>query len=369
MRVAMLADFPAPGENAAGGPQVAVERLVRELLKRDVEVVIVAPDPLRTGRGVVELDGGGKLVTVPTAARWNLARSLRPWRRGARDAVQRLGADILHGQSLIPGGIAAAGIDGRPRVVTARGNMRADTLASYRGMGAAARARRRDRLARIAVAHADVIVGVNPEWAVNVPERPKRFVYIPNIVDAEFFDRPRTPEPGRVFFAGGTRQIKGWPLLAEAWPRVLESIPGATLNAVGWPPGEMPPGIPSELRRTVVADSALSSPDLADRMTRAAVLVIPSEFEVSPIVLAEAWAMSLPVVAARVGGIPALATDAAVLVEREVDSLVEGLVVALSGGEEIDRLVAEGRRRAEAHRADAVATAHISLYEKLRQGR
>jgi glycosyltransferase involved in cell wall biosynthesis len=340
---------------------------VQELLKRDVEVVIVAPGPLRAGRDFVELDGGATLVTVPTGERWNLARSLRPWRRGAREAVARLGADVLHGQSLIPGGIAAAGIDGWPRVVTAHGNMRADTLGRYRGVGAAARARQRDRLARIAVEHADVVVGVNPEWTVNVPERPKRFVYIPNIVDAEFFDRPRRPEPSRVLFAGGTRQIKGWSLLVEAWPRVFESIPDATLNAVGWPPGEIPPGIPTELRRTVVVDSALSSSDLADRMARAAVLVIPSEFEVSPIVLAEAWAMGLPVVATRVGGVPALATGAAVLVERDVESLGEGLVAALLGGGEIDDLVVEGRLRAGAHRADTVATAHISLYEELRQ--
>jgi glycosyltransferase involved in cell wall biosynthesis len=362
----MLADFPLPGENPAGGPQVAVGRLVQELVNRDVEVVVVAPDPSRTGRGPVELDGGGTLVTVPTGERWNLARSLRPWRHGARDAVERLGADIVHGQSLIPGGIGAAGIGGRPRVVTARGNMRADTLAHYHGVGAAIRARQRDRLARIAVERTDVIVGVNPEWAVNVPRRPKRFVYIPNIVDAEFFERERMPEPGHVLFAGGTRQIKGWSLLAGAWPRVCETIPAASLNVVGWRSGEAPPGIPPELQRTVVVDTQLSSSALAERMARAAVLVIPSVFEVSPIVLAEAWAMGLPVVAARVGGVPALATGAAVLVERKAEAMHDGLVHALSGGEEIDRLVAEGRRRAEAHRAEAVAAAHVSLYEELR---
>jgi glycosyltransferase involved in cell wall biosynthesis len=361
----MLAEFPVPGENPAGGPQVAVERLVHELLKRDVEVVIVAPGPAGAGGATVELDGGGVLVVVPTAERWNLARNLRPWRRSARDAVERLGADIVHGQGILTGGIAAAGIERRPRVITARGNARADTLAEYRGMGAKARAHQRDRLARVAMEHADTIVGVNPDWTVNLPKRPKRFVFIPNIVDAELFDRPRTPEPGRVLFAGGTRQIKGWSLLAEAWPGVCESISNASLNAVGWPPGQMPPGIPPELRDTVVVEGALSSSDLADRMMRATVLVIPSEFEVSPIVLAEAWTMGLPVVAARVGGIPALATDAAVLVERDVDSLRDGLIAALSGGDEIERLVAEGRRRAEAHRADAVATAHISLYEEL----
>jgi glycosyltransferase involved in cell wall biosynthesis len=367
MRVAMLGRFPAPGEKPSGGPEVAAGRLVQELLERDVEVVVVAPDPGGSGREDVELDGGGTFVPVPTAERWNLARGLRPWRRGARAVVERLGADVVHGQGLLLGGVAAADIEGRPRLVTARGNVRADTVAHYRGVGGAARARRRDRLARIAVERADVVVCVNPEWAVNVPERPKRFVYIPNIVGAEFFDRPRTPEPGRVLFAGGARKIKGWSLLAEAWPQLVESIPDAALDAVGWPSGDVPPAIPPELRRTVDFDVPLSSSELAERMARAAVLVIPSEFEVSPIVLAEAWAMGLPVVAARVGGIPALATGAAVLVERDVESLRDGLVTALTGGAEIERLAAEGRRRAEAHRADAVAEAHISLYGELCQ--
>jgi glycosyltransferase involved in cell wall biosynthesis len=362
----MLADFPVPGARSARGPQVAVRRLVQELLERDIDVVVVAPDPLSGGRAR-KLDGGVTLVTVSTGERWILARSLRPWRRGARAVVERLGADIVHGQGLIPGGIAAAGIGGRPRVVTAHGKVRADTIAGYRRVGAVLRARERDRLARIAVERADVIVGVNPEWTVNVPERPKRFAYIPNIVDAEFFVRPRIPQAGRVLFAGGTKPIKGWPLLAAAWPRVLRSIPDASVNAVGWLSGELPPGITPEHRQSVLVEGALSSSELADRMARAAVLVIPSQFEVSPIVLGEAWAMGLPVVATGVGGIPALATGAAVLVQRKVDLLVKGLVTALSGGEEIDRYVAEGRRRAEAHRADAVATAHISLYEELRE--
>ena len=324
------------------------------------EFALISDQPFRMPDGAPPnlKRGGGPRNAVER--RW--------WLWGIAREMARLGADLVHGQGLIPGGIAAASIDGRPRVVTARGNMRADSVAAYRGLAAAARARQRDRLARVAVEHADVIVGVNPDWAINVPERPKRFAHIPNIVDDEFFDRGRKPEPARVLFAGGGKLIKGWSLLAAAWPRVLRSIPDAGLNAVGWRSGEEPPAIPPEHQPSVVVEGALSSTELADRMARAAVLVIPSQFEVSPIVLAEAWAMSLPVVAARVGGVPALATGAAILVERDVDSLFEGLLAALAGGEEIGRLVAEGRRRAEAHRADAVATAHISLYEELRQG-
>jgi glycosyltransferase involved in cell wall biosynthesis len=71
------------------------------------------------------------------------------------------------------------------------------------------------------------------------------------------------------------------------------------------------------------------------------------------------------VVAVPVGGIPALATGAAVLAERSPEALAAGIVAALEGGLEIEGLVEEGRRRVEAHRPDAVASAHLSLYQSL----
>ena len=96
--------------------------------------------------------------------------------------------------------------------------MRADTLAAYRGLGATSRAYLRDRLAKRAVEQADVVISVNPDWTANMPKRPRRFVYIPNIIDERFFSMKPTPEPGLVLFTGGERAIKGWPLLAAAWP-------------------------------------------------------------------------------------------------------------------------------------------------------
>jgi glycosyltransferase involved in cell wall biosynthesis len=348
-----------------GGPQVAVRRLVPKLVQRGLDVIVVAPDMFLATEMTTELEDGGTLVSVPSGARWTLARGLQPWRRRARAVVERMDVDVVHGQGLLPGGIAAVDVQGRPRVVTARGNARADTVAEYSGVGGAARAYLRDRLARAAVGRADVVVSVNPDWTVNLPKRPKRFVFIPNMIDEEFFDRRREPEAGLVIFAGGTRGIKGWSLLAEAWPRVRDAMPGAHLNVIGWEPGQTPPGLPSTYQGSLVVENWLSSTELANRMARAAVLVIPSEFEVSPIVLAEAWAMSLPVVAVPVGGVPALATDAALLVEREAGALAEGIIRALAGGDEIERLVTEGRRRAEAHRADEVAGAHVALYDEV----
>jgi glycosyltransferase involved in cell wall biosynthesis len=185
------------------------------------------------------------------------------------------------------------------------------------------------------------------------------------MIDEHFFGRSRAPEPGLVLFAGGTRTIKGWPLLAKAWPLVQEAAPRARLNVIGWPTGHIPPGIPAPYRESLIVESWLSSSELADRMLRATALVIPSQFEVSPIVLAEAWGLGLPVVAVTVGGIPVLATGAALLVERQPEALAAGIIAALEGGPEIDRHVDQGRCRAEAHRPEAVVAAHLSLYEEL----
>ena len=361
MRVAMLSDFPAPGTLPYGGPQIAATRLVPELVKRGVDVVVVAPAPWTSAEAEFELEGGGTLVVVPIGKRLQLAHGMRGWRRGARAAVERLKVDVVHGQNLLPGGIAAADIDGVPRVLTSRGNMREDTAGDYTGFGGAVRAHLRERLARVAFESADVVVSVNPDWKINLPARPKRFEFIPNIVDEDFFARAHDAEPGHVLFAGGDNAIKGWDLLEEAWPRVREAVPEACLDVLGWRGDDRP-----NIGESVRFEGWVSSRELADRMARASALVIASEFEVSPTVLAEAWAVGLPVVATAVGGIPALATDAAVLVERTPDALAEGLVATLSGGERMERLVAEATRRAERHRATAVAAAHTQLYEELR---
>ena len=362
--VAMLADFPRPGHPPVGGPQVAVRRLVAKLVDRGVEVVIVAPDTTRYIE-TTDTELGVDVVAVPAGERWTLVRGLRRWRRCAADAVYRLGPDIVHGQELVPSGVAAADIEGIPVAVTARGSMRADTAAAYSGVGGFARVQLRDRLARRAIRRANVVVSVNPDWTVNLPRPARRFVHIPNMIDEQFFEREREPQSGLVLFAGGAREIKGWDLLAEAWPHVRAAVSHARLNVVGWPPGHPPPGIASPHRRSLIVESWLTSSELAERMIRASALVIPSRFEVSPIVLAEAWALGLPVVAVPVGGIPALATGAALLVERRPEALAAGIVAALAAGDDVSSLVDEGRRRAEAHRPWAVADAHIALYEEL----
>jgi glycosyltransferase involved in cell wall biosynthesis len=366
----MVADYPAPGAAPVGGPQIAVSRLVPELARSGVEVVVVAPAAGSATTDRSTLADRVEMIRVPTTTQWSLLKRLQPWRRHVVSEIQNLNPDLVHGQGLIPGGIAVADVDRAPRIVTAHGNMRADTLAAYRGLGAISRAYVREGLARKAVERADVVIGVNPDWSVNIPGRPQRFVYIPNIIDELFFWTERRPGPPLLLFTGGARAIKGWPLLAEAWPGVQAAVPGARLLVVGWdgePRSKPMPGHGD----AITFEPWLSSEQLAVRMSKASVLVVASEFEVSPIVIAEAWAVGLPVVATSVGGLRPLVEGAGVVVSRrDPAALAEGVLHALTGRREtIDTFVAEGRRRAEAHRAEAVVRAHLDLYNELLGGR
>src|SRR5438067_2867736 len=102
----MIGEFPAPGEQPMGGPQVAVKRLVPKLVQRGIDVVVVAPDSRHSTEAVMKIDDGATLITVPAGARWTLARGLQPWRRRAGAVVERIGADVVHAQGLLAGLIA-----------------------------------------------------------------------------------------------------------------------------------------------------------------------------------------------------------------------------------------------------------------------
>jgi glycosyltransferase involved in cell wall biosynthesis len=367
IHVALISEWPAEGRAAEGGIEVSAERLARELVRCGARVTVVAPsssDEARARRP----DGSDEVPALRVAADdpLSLLRLLRPWRRRAQVAIRSIGADIVHGQGLIAGGLAAADSRSVPRIVTAHGNPRADTSAAYRGPGGAVRAAIRDHLARQVVRRVDAVVGVHPDWRLNLPYEPRRFVYIPNPVDHSYYSTERDPMPGPVVFAGGPRKIKGWESLAEAWPAVRRRFPAATLAVVGWPSTGPGPDIDAAERESVALHPTLSSQELAKLLARASAVVIPSQFEVAPMILAEAWAVGVPVVATSVGGVPSLAHGAAILVDPGSSAaLAAGLVQALEGGGRLNDLVAEGRRRATAYRAESVGRAHLTLYDEL----
>jgi glycosyltransferase involved in cell wall biosynthesis len=361
MRLVMVARYPVRGREPANGVEVAAVRLTTAFAAQGVEATVVAPGPAdRHVRDAVQV------IHTPEDSRFGLLTRLRTWRAGAGRELAALEPEIIHGQSLITCGIAVAD-DPRPvpKVLTVHGNVFQDVLAQSGGFGSAGRGRLVRNLAEQAVSAATVVVGVHPDRTLNVPGEPRRFVHIPNIVDDRFFDLSLQTTPGRVVYFGGSRRVKGWDVLARAWPSVAARVPEAALELVGWDSEEEPrvaDGSAVEWRGR--ADGR----EVADAMARASVIVLPSRFELAPIALGEAWAAGVPVVAAAVGGLPSLATGGAVLVSGESpDALADAVSGVLTNRIDTSDLVTEGRRRAEAWRAGSVVAAHMALYRELLQ--
>jgi len=360
----MVGEFPVPGAPVAGGPANATERLVRGLARAGVEMTVIAPAPNGSRAETFRADYG-EIMLVSNHARLLALRRMRPWRNAVFPLVEAAAPDVVHGQGVITGGaIAADAARLAASVVTVRGNARRDALAAYPGLFGKARAALADHLVKHVLSNVALTVNVHPDWRVNLPSEPRALVYVPNIVDEAFFGVMRAPVESRVLFCGGTRRIKGFDLLEQAWPTVRRAVPGATLRLAGWPDVAPRPQLPG-----VETVGILGPEALAEELSLAHLVVVPSRYEVSPILLAEAWAVGAPVVATSAGGMAALAPRAAVVVPPESPSALAGAIVdVLTGAVDTTEHVRAGRERAAAHREDEVVGEHLSIYDSIVRG-
>ncbi|MEA2294924.1 MAG: hypothetical protein QOE86_2563 [Solirubrobacteraceae bacterium] len=363
MHVALIGPFALGTAGSRGGVESSLTRLAYGLAGDGVQVTVLTPgEPGTGGDGsnprIVPLRGRGIPLLPPE--RLLFPRAFRPWRRAVRAELEDVRPDLVHGHGLLSHGLATTDWGAGPRVITAHGNPARDLFNQYRGVRGTLTGQVAATLARRTVARADCVVGATPDPRVNLPRRPRRFLHIPNVVDDAFFAVVPEPIPGRVLYCGGARFIKGWDVLARAWPAVMRALPGAELVAAGLGP-EAVGGLAG-----VRVLPSLQPSGLAEEMSRASVVVVPSRFEVSPNVVAEAWAAGLPVVASAVGGVPIMAGGAAAIVAPEDPAaLATALVDVLTdaGGDTVGRIRAEGRRRVQAYRVEAVVARHRRLYE------
>ncbi|MEM9581372.1 MAG: glycosyltransferase family 4 protein, partial [Pseudomonadota bacterium] len=116
----------------------------------------------------------------------------------------------------------------------------------------------------------------------------------------------------RILFVGRLAAVKGVPLLVKAFAALHQRHPDAVLTLVGDGPergriealaAEL--GCAAALRFT----GYLSQQEVAQELDRADIFALPSFAEGVPVVLMEAMASRLPVLATRIAGIPELVRD------------------------------------------------------------
>lgn len=143
------------------------------------------------------------------------------------------------------------------------------------------------------------------------------------------------PSGQNILFVGRLADVKGVPLLLEAFSRLRANHPKAALTIVG--DGELRDELQANARAKNLTNvrftGAIGQSEVAEELARSAIFVLPSYAEGVPVVLMEAMAAGRPVVTSRITGIPELVEDGAsgFLTEPgDIDALTQAIETLLS---------------------------------------
>lgn len=335
-----------------GGAANVVAALARGLDAQEFDVTVV------TGSGDV---GGLKAVVVPS-----LVRDPALGRDAA--AVRELskvfrGADVVHlhtSKAGFVGGLAARWAGARAIVYTPHGHIFAkdakipgvsDQPAHVRAAFYVLR-RTAHKLAHRTVALSDV--DRDEQLALKL-DSAARYVVIPNGVDVErFAPRPKSDAVRRVVGIGRLVPEKGFSTLIEA----MKELPGVDCAVAGEGP-----------ERLTGARFVGALADVRPLIADADVVAVPSLYESQGMAAIEAMAMARPVVASRVGGLPAVVVDGetGLLVPPGDPKALAAAIRSLLDDPGRARAMGErGRARVlERFRVERMVQDHATLYRSL----
>jgi glycosyltransferase involved in cell wall biosynthesis len=180
---------------------------------------------------------------------------------------------------------------------------------------------------------------------------------------------PATPadlsegEPGYLLFVGRLRIRKGVEVLLEALQELRSRHPEASLRIAGdgehW--GRLERRVAElGLGEAVAFLGTCDAGRVRGLLAGAAALVVPSIYEGMPLVVLEAMAAGVPVVASAVSGIPEVVVDGEtgwLVPPEDPEALADALGEVLAGPEEARRRGEAGRRRVDERFRPSVAAA------------
>lgn len=185
----------------------------------------------------------------------------------------------------------------------------------------------------------------------------------------------RTPS---VLYIGRMEHRKGFDVLADAWPRVLDAFPKAVLHAVGEDlPGPRNEasyfqwsvrGLTRKQQEQIRYHGKVDNDYRNHLLSNASLVVVPSRYESFGLVILEAMARERPVIASAVGGMPEIIKDGVngLLVQPEAaKELSQAIVSLLSDGARSRRMGEKGRERMLAYfTVERMALASLAVYRE-----
>ena len=371
-RIALLSNYPADHATCVGGVETATMGLLEGLQAFQGEFsfhVVTMPSSLRTARSERRDGFQFHFLSAPKAP-W--ARPSLPFRtaRAFRE-LRGIAPDLVHCQDNMALALASI-LSRRPRLFTVHGVKRHE--AGRRTGREAWGARADSMLEPFVYRHFDRFVAIS-EYARDTVGSTDRSALIPNPVRSLFFEAHarRRPRPLLVF-AGVLAPLKRPADLIAAYAQVVREVPELELVICGSVEDER---YALGLRQQV-ADHGLQrvtfrgqtdQHEMAELLAQATALVLPSAQENAPMVIAEAMAVGVPVIASRVGGVPSLVKDdhtGWLYPAGSVIELTDRLGRLLAAPALVERFGTAARAIAEQHfHPRRVAAATVDLYREM----
>jgi glycosyltransferase involved in cell wall biosynthesis len=341
------------------------------------------------GRDPLELPGGTRLVdlgrvtdgpslyrSLPLIA----ARLLRACRSGSweRAVIVETGAVSLLA-------VLACAATGRPAIAAIRGDASATAATAQRYRSGPRRPvglaqGRLHLLTQRTMAASLPVVVDTPEvlarmrgWGGQAVLVPAGSISARDVLAARTFWTPGSGRPLRLLWVGRFERVKGLEDLVRALAILRGSGMDVELELVGGGDPDYRASIASSVGaaglggRVRFAGPVPHGPELYARFARADLFVLPSRSEGTPKVVAEAFAHGLPVVATRVGNLPAIVTEGLGLLVRPGDP--RALAGAVASYRRAERLRQDGERCLAAASGLTVEATTERLAEALRTAR
>ena len=401
MHIAMVTAFPKSPECIEGGVAGAAKYLVDELVKQpDVKLTVIVPKA-----------SGAKTLCEqwPDLEVYRLSKK-RPWsllpgtfydivagRRQVRSFLSQLNPDIVHFQGVT---FLAANCQ-QPHVLTIHGIVERDALFDKRWGPLRwlkwLLLRLTEQYGRCRVPY---IILISDYVRQFLPKKNsiRRTWRIDNPIANSFFDVDWHFEPGRIFCCGRIRPLKNTLGMIKAFAKVSQRFGEKTPRFRGDKLAPAQAGaVPAtakraQLRLAGAAEAAylrlcrqqikalnlgsnvhilgnLNIEGVQSELSKANCLVMPSFQEHAPLAVEEAMAVGVPVVGARVGGIPEMVEDGKTgfLVDPyDIKDIAKAILRILSD----DRLARSMSRRAKQiadrrFRASAVCKETLEAYKQI----
>lgn len=311
IRAAIVTDFPRDPDDPCGGVQSVSVHLVQGLSKLDdLELHVVTEDmectkPTETNWGEI------RIHRLARKGKSTLANAIGPGRKQISGYLKMLAPDVIHAHDVY--GLMVKGL-AVPRVFTIHGQIYRDTRVSG-GIFPWLRSWLWKRIEQSGWADQPHVISISPYVREQLTGIVSGTIHnIDNPIGEDYFDLRRCEESGRIFCAAAICPRKNTLTLVRSFAELLKMGVNAELRLSGGSDKEYLDRVSHfiyehGLGNRVKLLGRVNYETIRDEMAHAAVFILVSLEENSPMGIEEAMAAGMPIVTSNRCGMPYMVCD------------------------------------------------------------